>query len=218
VRSTTAAAIVVLAMLRPALAQEVRVVDGDTLQISEMTYRLFGIDAPEAGQRCNSDDGGTWSCGAEATALMDALVASGTVSCVAQGQDGYGRVLAVCLVGGHELNKTMVERGMAWSFRRYSHKYDAIEDAAHAARLGVWRMETETPWDFRARRWAHATAGAPAGCPIKGNVNRKGERIYHAPWSPWYERTGVNEAAGERWFCSEAEATAAGWRAPRWGR
>ncbi|MEO0830789.1 MAG: thermonuclease family protein, partial [Pseudomonadota bacterium] len=31
-----------------------------------------------------------------------------------------------------------------------------------------------------------------------------------------YSRTFVNEAKGERWFCSEGDAVAAGWRAPRW--
>lgn len=45
----------------------VRVVDGDTLQIGQTTYRLFGIDAPEHGQKCATRGGGSWSCGKEAT-------------------------------------------------------------------------------------------------------------------------------------------------------
>lgn len=49
-------------------------------------------------------------------------------------------------------------------------------------------------------------------CPIKGNTNDKGERIYHAPWPPWYSKTKVNTGNGERWFCDEAEAVSAGWR------
>ncbi len=52
-------------------------------------------------------------------------------------------------------------------------------------------------------------------CPIKGNISKTGERIYHTPWSPWYSRTKINEATGERWFCDESEAAAAGWRAAR---
>jgi len=49
-----------------------------------------------------------------------------------------------------------------------------------------------------------------------GNINSKGERIYHTPWgSRSYDRTEINSAKGERWFCDEAEAVAAGWRAPR---
>ena len=53
-----------------------------------------------------------------------------------------------------------------------------------------------------------------AGCRIKGNISQNG-RIYHVPGSPSYEQTKIDESKGERWFCSEAEARAAGWRAPR---
>ena len=56
----------------------------------------------------------------------------------------------------------------------------------------------------------------PEGCTIKGNVTWTGARIYHLPWSPWYEAVKMDAASlqrkGKRWFCSEAEATAAGWR------
>lgn len=59
----------------------------------------------------------------------------------------------------------------------------------------------------------HVGAADPA-CAIKGNINRSGERIYHVPGGPAYDSVRIDEAAGERWFCSEAEAQAAGWRAP----
>ena len=49
-------------------------------------------------------------------------------------------------------------------------------------------------------------------CTIKGNINSNGERIYHTSASRWYERTVVDESKGERWFCSEEAAQAAGWR------
>lgn len=52
-------------------------------------------------------------------------------------------------------------------------------------------------------------------CAIKGNISRKGDRIYHLPGTRDYERTQISEASGERMFCSEDEAKAAGWRAPR---
>src|SRR5262249_56516856 len=47
---------------------------------------------------------------------------------------------------------------------------------------------------------------------IKGNVNSKGERIYHMPGQHYYNKTQIDENKGERWFCSEQEAIAAGWR------
>ncbi len=52
-------------------------------------------------------------------------------------------------------------------------------------------------------------------CRIKGNIGRGGVRIYHTPGSTNYAATRINTARGERWFCTAAEAEAAGWRAPR---
>ena len=58
-----------------------------------------------------------------------------------------------------------------------------------------------------------AAAVASNGCLIKGNVSfNTGERIYHVPGQHYYNDTIITPAKGERWFCSEAEAIAAGWR------
>lgn len=57
---------------------------------------------------------------------------------------------------------------------------------------------------------AHA---AGIGCEIKGNVSyNSGARIYHVPGQYYYDETIINPLKGERWFCTEAEAQAAGWR------
>lgn len=56
-------------------------------------------------------------------------------------------------------------------------------------------------------------SGPAQGCAIKGNVSLKtGERIYHLPGQRYYDKTVIDEGDGERWFCSEKEARAAGWR------
>ncbi len=53
----------------------------------------------------------------------------------------------------------------------------------------------------------------PEDCVIKGNISyNTGEKIYHLPGDVYYSRTVINEAYGEHWFCSEAEARTAGWR------
>ena len=53
-------------------------------------------------------------------------------------------------------------------------------------------------------------------CKIKGNVSiNTGERIYHVPGQKYYSDTVISPSYGERWFCSEAEAKAAGWRKSR---
>ncbi len=51
----------------------------------------------------------------------------------------------------------------------------------------------------------------PAEGLIKGNINSRGEKIYHVPGGAYYDRTIIDESAGERWFKTEAEAIAAGW-------
>ena len=52
-----------------------------------------------------------------------------------------------------------------------------------------------------------------ADCRIKGNVSiGSGERIYHVPGQRYYEETNIRPEYGERWFCTEADARAAGWR------
>ena len=57
------------------------------------------------------------------------------------------------------------------------------------------------------------SAGQPPSpeCLIKGNVNREGERIYHLLGWPDYANIKMDRPE-KRWFCSVAEAKAAGWR------
>lgn len=51
------------------------------------------------------------------------------------------------------------------------------------------------------------------GCDIKGNISfDTGEKIYHMPGQEYYAATQINPQYGERWFCTEAEARANGWR------
>ncbi len=55
-----------------------------------------------------------------------------------------------------------------------------------------------------------------ANCFIKGNISiNTGQRIYHVPGQRLYAETQISPRRGERWFCSEAEARAAGWRRAR---
>ncbi len=59
-------------------------------------------------------------------------------------------------------------------------------------------------------------ADGHGGCLIKGNISiNTGEHIYHVPGQMFYEQTVISPQYGERWFCSEAEAIAAGWRKAR---
>jgi hypothetical protein len=54
------------------------------------------------------------------------------------------------------------------------------------------------------------------GCGIKRNIRiGTGERIYHVPRQKYYFVTRISWFRGDRWFCSEADARAAGWRKAR---
>jgi hypothetical protein len=73
------------------------------------------------------------------------------------------------------------------------------------------------PPEFRDKAGDMAAAhGFRSDCVIKGNVSiNSGERIYHVPGQKYYAATKIRSRYGERWFCSEADARAAGWRKAR---
>jgi Staphylococcal nuclease homologue len=76
------------------------------------------------------------------------------------GQDVYGRSLATCYVGGEDIQKWMVRSGYAFSFKRYSHAYDADEITAREARSGLWSGAFIAPWDWRSRSKSTEVLGA----------------------------------------------------------
>ena len=188
-------------------------VDGDTLAVGGIRVRLEGIDAPEIEQVCTDFGGARWACGAVAQRTLAQLVANVIVNCEERGLDKYKRLLGVCRAGATEINAELVRRGLAWAFTRYSQSYVSLEAEARRAKVGIWSGTAQPAWEYRAARWHEADTGgdAPKGCPIKGNVTTNG-RIYHLPWSPWYDRINMGSGTGKRWFCSEDEAVAAGWR------
>ena len=101
------------------------------------------------------------------------------------------------------------------AYRKYSDDYTGQEMSAKVGRRGLWAGQFIPPWEWRrGKRLASETAanGNPPGCRIKGNIGSKGDRIYHMPGGRWYDRTVITASKGERWFCSEGEAKAAGWR------
>ena len=188
-----------------------RVIDGDTIHVGDTRIRLEGIDAPESAQTCKRADGTEWACGTEATHAMRQMVEGREVVCRNHGLDLYGRTLATCFVGNLNINQQMVKLGLAWAYVKYSKAYVAEEAAARLSKTGIWQGEAMPAWDFRAKSWTASAETAPEGCPIKGNVTANG-RIYHMPWSPWYNKVRIDGHAGKRWFCTETEAQAAGWR------
>ncbi len=198
----------------PALADvtgPARVIDGDTLKFQGQRIRLHGIDAPESRQLCYLD-GKPWQCGKDATNALAKKIASQPVTCEDLGCDRYERIIGRCAVAGEDLEKWMVVNGWAVAYRRFSLDYVEEEANAKAARRGIWASEFIPPWEWRRGKRLVANDNAADQCRIKGNISSKGERIYHVPGGQYYDRTKIDPSKGERWFCSGAEATAAGWR------
>ncbi len=192
------------------------VIDGDTIEIHGKRIRLHGIDAPESNQTCEAD-GKPYRCGQQAALALADKIGRKTVTCEPRGKDRYGRVVAVCSLNGRDLQAWLVAEGWALAYRRYSMDYVDEEEAAKEAKRGIWRGRFVKPWEWRqGKRMDEAAEATPSrGCTVKGNISSNGERIYHVRGGRDYERTKISTEKGERWFCSEREAVAAGWRAVR---
>lgn len=200
------------------------VIDGDTIEIAGQRIRFNGIDAPESAQRCQSSSRKAYACGRDAAKALDVfLAASRPVTCQFVEWDQYGRFVGNCVrADGRSVQEWVVANGHALDWPRYSNgAFAAQEASAKASRLGIWQGDFQKPWDWRAAQKTEPKAvaespGIPllakSACNIKGNISAKGERIYHVPGQKHYDRTRISQNSGERWFCSENEARAAGWR------
>ncbi|MDZ4094280.1 MAG: thermonuclease family protein [Paracoccaceae bacterium] len=185
-------------------------VDGDTLDVAGHRIRLFGIDAPERSQPCDRN-GKVWACGDWARSVLAAEIADTTISCDLREKDRYGRSVAICHAGGRDVARVMVASGAARAYLRYSDLYAVDEAVAARAMRGIWAARMVAPDVYRHKPTA---AAAPGDCQIKGNISPNG-RIFHLPGQRDYGATQINQAKGEAYFCSQAEALAAGFRPAR---
>jgi endonuclease YncB( thermonuclease family) len=129
-------------------AEQARVLDGDTLELDGIKYRLWGIDAPELKQTC--DNG--WQAGQYAAAVLRGLTDRGNVTCDPKTTDKYGRTVAVCWAAATDLGAEMVRQGMAWAFTRYSHDYVLQETYAKTAGLGIHSAACQPAWLYRQEK------------------------------------------------------------------
>jgi hypothetical protein len=85
------------------------------------------------------------------------------------------------------------------------------------ASLAIAPAQTQQQPNPQATPNGRSTIPPDPNCPIKGNISHTsrgentGRRLYHLPGMQDYEDTVIDLSRGERWFCSEAEAIAAGW-------
>jgi endonuclease YncB( thermonuclease family) len=223
----------------PAYAADAIVRDGDTIQLGDTIYRLDGIDAPEFDQICIDDHADPWTCGVDARDQLTKLIGGRAVHCDDLGLDKAfkKRHLAVCTAEGDptSLNQALVRLGLAVSFEpatKLHLKEDA--DAAKAGGRGIWKGCFVAPQEFRIRKTDGVLLGSscradrdseirtvlfpddlamPPACSIKGKLAVRARftgnvGIYHLQGCVSYPTL----TRPDRWFCSEDDAQAAGFR------
>lgn len=208
----------------------VSVTDGDTLKVdlngTTETVRLIGIDTPET-----VDPRTTVQCfGQEASDYAKSLLTGKSVKLEADSSQGerdkYNRLLRyIILEDGTNINKKMITDGYAYEYTyntpyKYQSEFKVAQQDATNASRGLWAANTCAGQRTKSQA---ATSTAPvtdqssaaANCNIKGNISSDDEKIYHVPGGKYYDKTKIDTSKGERYFCSEAEAQAAGWRASK---
>ena len=129
-------------------ADNLKIVDGDTIVLNGEKIRFSGIDTPELKQTCIQDDQ-ELDCGMSAKMLLVKKIGNNTPECISEGKDVYKRTLAECFINGESLSSFLVRSGYAFAYRKYSKKFIKDEDFAKANKLGMWAMTFQYPWDFR---------------------------------------------------------------------
>lgn len=238
-RKSLAAAILSLTIFLPsafaatAQAEQGRVtsvVDGDTFKIKlgkkVETVRIIGIDTPET-----KDPRKPVQCyGQEASKKLTKLMRGKTVTLEknpAEERDKYKRLLRYVSLKGKDIGAGMIGDGYAFSYKMFPHPrledYNALEKEAKEDAKGLWGSVCDyatggtstSSVQSQPKSTASSSASsvpATTSCVIKGNISSKKEKIFHVPGCGSYNQTQIDEEAGERWFCSEQEALASGWR------
>lgn len=116
-------------------------INGDTFDLDIWRVRLYGLDAPEARQKCVRD-AGRWHCGREATWALSKLTKEQTVRCIEKGRTPLGLVEAVCYIDDVDINAWMVSNG--WAIATSS-DYAGQEKLAVSNGVGIWSGKFITP-------------------------------------------------------------------------
>ena len=184
-----------------------RVVDGDTIELENgQRVRYIGIDTPET-----VDPRKPVQCfGKEASVKNKELLEGKTVSLEkdVSETDKFGRLLRYVFVSDVFVNDYLVRQGFAHSSSyppdiKYQDQFVSAQKEAQEENRGLWSS---------CQNDGQAQTVFQEGCQIKGNISSSGEKIYHIPGQKYYDKTVVDGSRGEKWFCSENEAIAAGWR------
>ena len=126
-----------------------RVIDGDTVYVKHseklLKLRLLNIDAPELNQ----------PYGNKSHTYLKSLIDSELIDIETTGQDRYKRLLSTIYFEGNNINKMMVEKGLAWVYDDYVIDRALYDDqrAAIKNKIGLWSDPNSiSPWLWRKRK------------------------------------------------------------------
>jgi endonuclease YncB( thermonuclease family) len=192
------------------------VFDGDSFTLDGQSIELAGIDAPELGQVCPHHSEREGRCGLMAAyELRKRLqLEPRPLRCWPQGPGRDGAVVATCAAGEDDVAVQLLDAGYAFALAEAQIDYRLAEEKARTAGLGLWAGSAITPpWAWRGDRKKLEEPTPEQGCVIAG-VADQGARLYYGPLDADYGAKTADRQAVERWFCSDDEARAAGWRRP----
>jgi len=99
--------------------------------------------------------------------------------------------------------------------RHWIYRFKVLLPSAVSGVVTVLGVSFFHPGDFRTQSASakYSKSTQKSSCNFKGNVSyNKRRKIYHVPGQRDYESTVISSHRGERWFCSEADARANGWK------
>ena len=129
-------------------ADNIKIIDGDTIIINKEKIRFSGIDTPELKQTCQKNNK-IYYCGIKAKRILIRKIGKNVPKCIKEGKDIYKRTLAECFINGESLSAFLVRSGYAFAYRKYSKKFISDEEFAKANNLGMWSMKFQYPWEYR---------------------------------------------------------------------
>ena len=129
-------------------ADNIKIIDGDTIIINKEKIRFSGIDTPELKQTCQKNNK-IYYCGIKAKRILIRKIGKNIPKCIKEGKDIYKRTLAECFINGESLSVFLVRSGYAFAYRKYSKKFISDEEFAKANNLGMWSMKFQYPWEYR---------------------------------------------------------------------
>ena len=139
---------VFLSTILIASEKKIQVIDGDTIHIGKLKYRLFGIDAPEIKQICEKDNTKI-QCGVIAKSVLKNKISDKIPECIVKDKDRYQRLVAECFIGKESLSRFMVREGYAVAYTQYSKDFIEDEKYAKENKLGIWSMNFQIPSEYR---------------------------------------------------------------------